>query len=269
MRIFAVLVLVAVVGMSLEAAPKKFARLGEYREVQITRITKRGIQITHADGMGYLNLENLSDTEKEAIKDEIAQWEAAKKKALADSKKAAANKKIADRQARARKAAAAKVQDAEIAKFLKQGSAGDIYKLLVVLEKHFGTTKNRSLGLRGRCNSVIAEINQRYPDARTRNQLIKLINSKRGEREKASRAKAAQGKEQAAEIAKLMKDKKFKESNFDGILEILEKKFELEPEDKEDKEARLKAIVEKINTDYSMTPKRKELINFINEKKSK
>ena len=269
MRIFAVLVLVAVVGMQLEAAPKKFARLGEYREVQITRITKRGIQITHADGMGYLNLENLSDSEKESIKDEIAQWEAAKKKAVVDGKKAVADKKKADQQARARKAAAAKTQDAEIATLLKQGSAGDIYKLLAVLEKHFGTTKNRTMGLRGRCNSVLAEINQRYPDARTKAQLIKLVNTKRTEREKASRAKAAQGKEQAAAIDKLMKDKKFKEANFDGVLEILEKKLELEPEDKEDKDARLKAIIEKINTDYAMTQKRKELISFINEKKSK
>ena len=265
MRIFAVLVLVAAVGVQLDAAAKKFARLGEYKNVQITRVTQRGIQIIHAEGIGYLNIENLSDTEKESIKDEIAQWEAAKKKAVADKKKAAIAKKKADQQARAKKAAAGKVQDAEVNKLIKQGSSGDIYKLLTVLEKHFGTSKNRALGLRGRCNSVIAEINHRYPYSRAKAQLIKLVNTKRNEREKDSRAKAAQARTQAAEIDKLMKSKTFKEGDINAILTALEQKFDITPEDKEDKDARVKAVIEKINSEYR-TPKRKELIKLINEK---
>ncbi|MBQ9088743.1 MAG: hypothetical protein IJY46_08205 [Lentisphaeria bacterium] len=266
MRIFAVLVLVAAVGLQLDAAAKKFARLGEYKNVQITRITQRGIQILHADGISYINIENLSDSEKELIKDEIAQWEAAKKKAAADKKKAAIAKRKADQQARAKKAAAGKVQDAEVNKLLKLTSSGDIYKILGVLEKHFGTTKNKSMGLRGRCNSVIAEINHRYPDSKVKSKLIKHINTKRVEREKASREKAQQGKAQAAEIDKFMKNKTIKDGNIDTILEALEKKFEITPEDKNDKDARVKAVIEKINTEYSLTQKRKELIKFINDK---
>ena len=73
MRIFAVLVLVTAVGLQLDAAAKKFARLGEYKNVQITRITQRGIQILHADGISYINIENLSDPENQAINHHLRQ----------------------------------------------------------------------------------------------------------------------------------------------------------------------------------------------------
>ena len=82
---------------------KEILVLGPYRFVKILKVSAKGIQISHHEGTGYLDLKKLSENDKKIIAKEIAEYNEClkdKAKVMAEEKKqkakAAKDKKAAD-----------------------------------------------------------------------------------------------------------------------------------------------------------------------------
>ena len=193
--------LVLAVAVQLHAAEaKKFRYIGGFNDVQIMRVDHRGIQVMHAEGIGYLNPDDFSETDKKLLASELATVEASKKAYAAQQAQIKKQQKADAAKARKTKAEQTKAQVQVVKEMIEKYQEMSCFAMITDLEKKFKVEKNRNMGLRGRVNSLTRLVNQTYPLASNRRALIALLNNKRNAVEKDRRAAIAAKKE--AEAAK-------------------------------------------------------------------
>ena len=193
--------LVLTVAVQLHAAEaKKFRYIGGFNDVQIMSVDHRGIQVMHAEGIGYLNPDDFSETDKKLLAAELATVEASKKAYAARQAQIKKQQKVDAAKIRTAKAAQTKEQVQIVKEMIEKYQEMSCFAMITDLEKKFKVENNRNMGLRGRVTSLTRLINKFYPLASNRRALIALLNNKRNAVEKDRRAAIAAKKE--AEAAK-------------------------------------------------------------------
>ena len=167
MRLSTILILLAVSISVFANTSKKFQYLAGYSNAQIIGIDHRGVQIMHDTGVCTLKVEELSDSDRKRLADEIEivlvkqkafkerQAKLKKQRAALEKQKKAELKKQTDAQNKA-------VNDL-VKKFGKKG----VYEILLHFENKYGLEKNsRNMGLKGRVKSVVSHIEREWPLAK-------------------------------------------------------------------------------------------------------
>ncbi len=165
-RVLAAL-LVLLMAVSVYAG-KKFPRLGRYVNVEVTRVTPKGVQITHDDGVSIITEKGLSARDKKLIAAELEQY-----RKLKNARSATAGKKR-------------KEQTAELAALMEKLPAMSSYQIEEWVKAKFGVRPDD--------DELWVKFKKVYEFAENNRECHKLI---------LERMKAAQNEEVNSLIAKL------------------------------------------------------------------
>ncbi|MBE6362958.1 MAG: hypothetical protein E7054_04815 [Lentisphaerae bacterium] len=167
MRFGTVLFLLAVSFCSFADDMPKFHYLAGYTDVQVLKVNHRGILISHSSGSSYLNVNDLSESDRRRLAKEIEVFKVRKKEYDVQQAKLKKQRAIEAKKQKAELKKRTAAQNKEIDALIKQFSKKNVYDTLIFFEKKFGIYQsNRHLGLKGRVRSVVMRIEKQWPLAK-------------------------------------------------------------------------------------------------------